>query len=156
MTVFETKARMKRYTIYFFVYWCFDSLMLHISHFFWLSEFQVTNFECLEISMSFFHSNFVQDGSHAPHIILEYTHLDSTIVADLFLNQRLLTDTHFLRTQNADGSKRIQTFDRSNSNLCHYQVSTGVFVLLWFVVAFVFARPNVCQQNGTHTFLIKY
>lgn len=98
----------------------------------------------------FFLSNFVQDGSHAPHIILEYTHLDAAIVADLFLNQRLLTDTHFLRTQNADGSKRIQTFDRSNSNLCHYQVSMCTLICcLWLVVAFVFARKiNVCQQNG--------
>lgn len=54
---------------------------------------------------------------------MEYTHLDKAIVADLFLNQNLLTQQHFLRTQNADGSANIQTFNRSTVELCHYQVS---------------------------------
>lgn len=64
-----------------------------------------------------------QNGEHLPHIILEYTHNDERIVADLFLNRQLLTENHFLRSQNANGLDIIQTFNRSNVDLCHYQVS---------------------------------
>ncbi|XP_031634876.1 disintegrin and metalloproteinase domain-containing protein 19 [Contarinia nasturtii] len=61
------------------------------------------------------------NGEHAPHVVLEYTHLDRAIAVDLFLTRHLLTDRHFLQSQNANGSKNIQTFNRTNSNLCHYQ-----------------------------------
>lgn len=67
-----------------------------------------------------------QNGEHLQHIILEYTHNDERIVADLFLNRQLLTENHFLRSQNANGLDIIQTFNRSNVDLCHYQVSADV------------------------------
>lgn len=99
---------------------------LCVAHFLWLSDFKLQIFV---FAFSFFYFIYicVQNGEHAQHIILEYTHLDKAIVADLFLNQNLLTQQHFLRSQNADGSANIQTFNRSTVELCHYQVSTHNF-----------------------------
>lgn len=65
---------------------------------------------------------FSQNGQHAEHIILKYTHLDRVIVADLFLNSRLLADDHFLSYQNANGSRTVRRFSKSDADLCHYHV----------------------------------
>lgn len=96
-----------------------------------MDELIYSNFNETRRRKKWFTKNFsMQNGLHATHIILVYTHLDIPIVADLFLNQRLLTAKHFLRSQNADGTENIQTFNRSNSNLCHYQVNTQFFAYI--------------------------
>lgn len=67
-----------------------------------------------------------QNGEHAKHIVLEFKtqHLDRIIVADLYLNTHLLPADHFLSYQNADGSKTVKRFNKTNVDLCHYHVST--------------------------------
>lgn len=69
----------------------------------------------------------MQNGEHAPHIILELKskHLDRIIVADLYLNTHLLPAEHFLSYQNANGGKNVKRFNKTNVDLCHYHVSAN-------------------------------
>lgn len=71
--------------------------------------------------------------------------MDKLVVADLFLNTRLLTDGHFLRSQNANGTKIIQTFNRTSVDLCHYQVSIWR-LLKCFHFSFDAAWSAVCEM----------
>lgn len=70
-----------------------------------------------------------QDGLHAEHITLSYTHQGQRIQAELLRNDRLLPDAHFLRYQNAsnlaDGATGyvVRNFTKTDVDLCHYQVS---------------------------------
>lgn len=68
-------------------------------------------------------SFFFQAGSHASHISLSYIHDGERIIADLKLNEELIPQGHFLRYQNGTGGNALKTFNKTDINLCHYQVS---------------------------------
>lgn len=129
--MFKAKAWFKRYLLL-----CSHSLIVENKNYSsWSRWFELVSVAKFDVLFLFYYVNLSawrsQNGEHAPYIVLEYTHLDKTFVADLRLNQNLFPEHHFLRSQNSDGTKYVQTFNRSSLDLCHYQVSMRVF-LRWF------------------------
>ncbi|XP_039495580.1 disintegrin and metalloproteinase domain-containing protein 12 [Drosophila santomea] len=65
------------------------------------------------------------DGLHTPQISLSYTHEGKRVTIDLLRNDRLLPDSHFLRSQNASRGATpghvVTTFTKTEVDLCHYQ-----------------------------------
>ncbi|XP_039232745.1 disintegrin and metalloproteinase domain-containing protein 12 isoform X3 [Drosophila yakuba] len=65
------------------------------------------------------------DGLHTPQISLSYTHEGKRVTIDLQRNDRLLPDSHFLRSQNASRGATpghvVTTFTKTEVDLCHYQ-----------------------------------
>ncbi|XP_055377516.1 putative uncharacterized protein DDB_G0277255 isoform X2 [Condylostylus longicornis] len=63
-----------------------------------------------------------EDGLHTSHITLSYHHNGENVIADLYLNDNLLPQEHFLRFQDSNGgSDIIKNFSKTEIELCHYQ-----------------------------------
>jgi hypothetical protein len=69
-----------------------------------------------------------QDGLHASHLTLSYDVDKKNVIIDLFKNEELIPNGHFVSYQ-SNGDKKIMKFSKTDIDLCHYHVSHSCYIL---------------------------